>query len=87
MAVSFTHHLEILHKTTEVAQRLFYIHQAYVNQWDKYHLRDELKADLYHHQAKLPNNFGKAMPDKRSALEGALEMFKDEYLLDFINVE
>ena len=86
MAVSFTHHLEILHKTTEVAQRLFYIHQAYVNQWDKYHLRDELKADLYHHQAKLPNNFGKAMPDKRSALK-ALEMFKDEYLLDFINVE
>ena len=86
MAVSFTHHLEILHRTTEVAERLFYIHQAFVNQWDKYHLRDELKADLYHHQGKLPNNFGKAMPDKKSALK-ALEMFKDEYLLDFINVE
>ena len=86
MAVSFTHHLEILHKTTEVAQRLFYIHQTYVNQWNKYQLRDQLKADLYHHQGKLPNNFDRTMPDKKSAL-AALEMFKDEYLLDFINVE
>ena len=86
VAVSFTHHLEILHKTTEIAERLFYIHQAYINQWDKYHLRNELKADLYHHQGNLPNNFGKVMPDKKSALK-ALEMFKDEYLLDFINVE
>ena len=73
VAVSFTHHLEILHKTTEVAERLFYIHQAFVNQWDKYRLRDELKADLYHHQGTLPNNFGKAMPDKKSALK-ALQM-------------
>ena len=67
-------------------ERLFYIHQASINQWNKYRLRDMLKADLYHHQATLPNNFGKAMPDTRSALK-ALEMFKDEYLLDFINVE
>ena len=50
VSVSFTHHLEILHKTTEIAECLFYIHQAYINQWDKYHLRNELKADLYHHQ-------------------------------------
>ncbi len=86
VGIGFSHHIEILNKAQTTEERLFYIHQASINQWNKYRLRDMLKADLYHHQATLPNNFGKAMPDTRSALK-ALEMFKDEYLLDFINVE
>ena len=86
VGVSFTHHIEILNKAKDIKERLFYIHQTYLNQWDKYHLRDMLKADIYHHQGKLPNNFVKAMPDTQTALQ-AIEMFKDEYLLDFINVE
>mgnify|MGYP002624701775 CR=1 FL=1 len=86
VGIGFSHHIEILNKAQTTEERLFYIHQTYINQWNKYRLRDMLKADLYHHQATLPNNFGKAMPDTRSALK-ALEMFKDEYLLDFINVE
>lgn len=86
ISIGFTHHIEILSKVKALNERLFYIHQTYLNQWSKYHLRDMLKADLYHHQATLPNNFDKAMPDTRTALK-AIEMFKDEYLLDFINVE
>ncbi|MBQ9206449.1 MAG: DUF1016 family protein [Treponema sp.] len=86
ISVSFTHHMEILHKTHEISERIFYIHQTFINQWDKYALRDILKADLYHHQGELANNFSKTMPNKKSALK-AIEMFKDEYLLDFINVE
>ena len=86
VSISFSHHIEILNKTTEVDERLFYIHQTYLNKWDKYKLRDLLKADLYHHQGQLPNNFAKTIPATRSAIR-AIEMFKDEYLLDFINVE
>ena len=86
VSVSFSHHMEIIHKVKETNERIFYIHQAYQNQWDKYKLRDMLKADLFHHQASLPNNFAKTMPDTQTALQ-AIEMFKDEYLLDFINVE
>lgn len=86
VGVSFTHHIEILNKTKDIEERLFYIHQTYINQWDKYHLRDMMKADIYHHQGELPNNFAKTMPDTRTALQ-AIGMFKDEYLLDFINVE
>ena len=86
ISVSFTHHMEIIHKTHEISERIFYIHQTFINQWDKYALRDILKADLYHHQGELANNFSKTMPNKKSALK-AIEMFKDEYLLDFINVE
>lgn len=86
LSLGFSHHIEILARAKNVEERIFYIHQAYQNQWNKYKLRDLLKADLYHHRGDLPNNFAKTMPDTRTALQ-AIEMFKDEYLLDFINVE
>ena len=86
LSISFTHHIEILNKTEEYSERIFYIHQAFQNKWDKYKLREMLKADLFHKQETLPNNFSKSMPDAKQALK-AIEMFKDEYLLDFINVE
>lgn len=84
--IGFTHHMMILRQAKTIEERLFYIRQAYQNQWSKYRLSDMLKADLYHHQGALPNNFAKTMTDTRTALQ-AIEMFKDEYLLDFINVE
>ena len=86
LSLGFSHHIEILTKAKDVNERVFYIHQAFINQWNKYQLRDILKSDLYHHQGELPNNFAKTMPDARTALQ-AIAMFKDEYLLDFINVE
>ena len=85
-ALGFSHHNEILSQTKTLEERVFYIHQAATLCWDKYTLRDMLKADLYHHQAQMPNNFLKTLPKKQQALK-AIEMFKDEYMLDFINVE
>jgi predicted nuclease of restriction endonuclease-like (RecB) superfamily len=85
-SLSFTHHCEILSQTKTLEERVFYIHQAAVMHWDKYTLRDNLKADLYHHQAKMPNNFMQTIPERQQALK-AISMFKDEYLLDYINVE
>ena len=84
--IGFTHHMIILRQAKTVEERLFYIRHTYQNQLSKYRLNEMLKSDLYHHQGKLPNNFAKTMPDARTALQ-AIEMFKDEYLLDFINVE
>lgn len=86
LAVSFSHHIEILNKTDTAEERIFYIHQTYIHQWDKYRLRDRLKADIFHHTGQLPNNFEETMPERKSALK-AINMFKDEYMLDFINVE
>jgi predicted nuclease of restriction endonuclease-like (RecB) superfamily len=85
-SLSFTHHCEILSQTETLEERIFYIHQAAVMHWDKYTLRDNLKADSFHHQAKMPNNFMQTIPQRQQALK-AIEMFKDEYLLDYINVE
>jgi predicted nuclease of restriction endonuclease-like (RecB) superfamily len=86
LSISFTHHIEIISKSKDLQERLFYIHQSFVNRWDKYKLRDMLKSDLFHHQGNLPNNFSTTMQNTRNALQ-AIGMFKDEYLLDFINVE
>lgn len=86
LALSFTHHIEILGRCTSLEERAFYIHQTFINHWDKYTLRDYLKADLYHHQGKIPNNFALTLPKTLHA-QKAISMFKDEYLLDFVNVE
>ena len=86
LSISFTHHVEILIQTKTLEERLFYIRQAALYKWDKYKLRDYLKQDLFRHQSAMPNNFLQTMPKRVQALK-AIEMFKDEYLLDYINVE
>lgn len=86
LSISFTHHMEILNKTKTLEQRLFYIQKSAEFNWNKYELRDQLKKDLYGHQSLMPNNFLKSLPKHSQALK-AIEMFKDEYLLDYINVE
>jgi len=86
ISISFTHHMEILNKTNTLEERIFYIQKSAEYKWDKYTLRDKLKQDLYHHQSLMPNNFLKTLPKHSQALK-AIEMFKDEYFLDYINVE
>lgn len=86
LSISFTHHMEILNKTSNLEERLFYIHNAATYKWDKYKLRELLKQDLFHHQSEMPNNFLLTMPKRAQALK-AMSMFKDEYLMDYINVE
>lgn len=78
--------MEILNKTDTIEQRIFYIQQAAANKWDKYKLRELLKQDLFHHQSEMPNNFILTMSKRVQALK-AISMFKDEYLMDYINVE
>ena len=85
-ALGFSLHMEILFKVKSWDERKYYIRQAAANRWDKYTLRKHLQDDDFHHIGQLPNNFSSAIPDRRRALQ-TLQSFKDEYLLDFINVE
>lgn len=64
LSISFSHHIEILGKTTTVEERLFYIRQTATYKWDKYKLREVLKQDLYHHQSVMPNNFLQTLPKR-----------------------
>lgn len=84
--ISFTHHMEILHKTKELDERLFYIRECALGHWSKTVLRARLKENLYQHQGALTNNFLTTLPDDKQYMK-AIRTFKDEYLLDFINTE
>lgn len=85
LGISFSHHLEILQKTKDIQEVLFYIHQTVLHKWDKYDLRNRLKEGLYQKRGATANNFLQTMPvnDARKAVG----MFKDEYLLDYINID
>ena len=76
-ALSFSHHDEILTKTKTLEERVFYIHQAATLHWDKYTLRDNLKADLYHHQAQMPNNFAQTYHRKKNSKRFSMEKVTD----------
>lgn len=86
VAIGFSHHIEIITKAKSLEARLFYIHESATRFWNKYTLRDYLKADLYNHRGTLPNNFTTTIPNAKQALK-AVNTFRDEYLLDFINIE
>lgn len=86
LGISFSHHMEILNKTKDIDTVLFYIHETVMHRWDKYTLRDKLKLKIHETQKGIPNNFVQTIPSSRQALQ-AVKMFKDEYLLDYINLE
>ena len=86
LGISFSHHMEILHKTKNIDEVLFCIHEAVTHQWDKYTLRDVLKVGIPKPDNTAPNNFLQTIPSTRQAMK-TIRMFKDEYLLDYINVE
>ena len=86
MGIGFTHHYEILKKTQSLEERLFYIERCAAEFWSVEGLRYNLKSRLFTKQGKMPNNFNKVITDK-DLQRKALLSFKDEYLLDYINIE
>lgn len=86
MNIGFTHHYVIISKVKDIEQRKFYIQFASDTKAKVEDLEQIINDDLYNHQGDLPNNFKKTIPDQLQAYR-AITMFKDEYLLDFINTE
>jgi len=84
--ISFTHHMEILSKTKELDERLFYIRECASEHWSITALKARLNEDLYKHKGALASNFSVTLPDDTQYMK-AIRMFKDEYFLDFINTE
>lgn len=84
--VPFTHHISIFSKVKDMQERYYYIHRVVEEHLAVDSLELLIKKDAYNHQNKIPNNFEKTITPS-SLARRAVEMFKDEYLLDFINVE
>jgi len=86
IGIGFTHHYEIIKKTTSNEERLFYIERCATEFWSVDKLKYNLKSNLYKKQGKIQSNFKATIPDNNLQRK-ALMSFKDEYLLDFINIE
>ena len=84
--VPFTHHVAIFSKVKNLKERYYYIHRVVEENLSVDRLEILIKQDAYKHQKELPNNFERTITPSTLARK-AIEMFKDEYLLDFINVE
>ena len=86
LTVGFTSHCQILTSAKDLDERLFYIRRAAHEHYRVEDLKRSIRNDDYRHQGQMPNNFLETMPTTRRALR-AIETFKDEYFLDYINVE
>ncbi len=84
-SVSFTHHYIIASKSKSVDEAIFYI-QKVANEFCPYRtLQHHIKSNLFKQQGSLQNNFQKTLQKPES--NKAIQVFKDEYLLDYINIE
>lgn len=84
--VPFSHHTRILAGTKELQDRYYYIHRTAEEHLSVEKLKQLIRDKVHEHRGDMPNNFASTIPDKREARK-AVMMFKDDYLLNFINIE
>lgn len=84
-SVSFTHHYSISSKCERFEEAIFYLEKVALEFWNYRHLEKQIAENLYSKRGALPNNFNNTLTHNH--FEKALKTFKDEYLLDFINIE
>lgn len=83
---SFTSHFLIISKTNTIEERLFYLELSVRKVLTVESLTDNIKSNLYSNRGALPNNFIKTI-NSSDYYKKAVLSFKDEYLMDYINIE
>lgn len=86
MSIGFSHHSLILSRVKTREEQCFYIQLASDLSLTVEALERKIAENAFAHRGNMPNNFSKTIPDLKQAFR-AIQMFKDEYLLDYINVE
>ena len=85
LKIGFTLHREIIRYCDNIEERLFYIEKSVLGNWNVEKLKYNLKSNLFFHKGKLQNNFNKTI-ENDTFRNKAINSFKDELLLDFINI-
>ncbi|MBO4710296.1 DUF1016 family protein [bacterium] len=85
-SIGFTHHCNILSLCHSREERLFYISVCAQEHLTPDGIKNCIKQNLFAQKSYLPNNFLQKMPTGNMAKKAILA-FKDQYMLDFINVE
>lgn len=83
--ISWTHHISILDKISDSANRIWYILKSAEQGWSYRVLMHQIDLQVHTVFGVLPNNFDKFLPPLDSDL--ARQIFKDEYIFDFISQE
>lgn len=85
LQIGFTHHILLLQKCPDLSERVFYMQQTVQNQWSVDVLSYHIASRLYRKKGRISSNFTAVLP--HNLKKHALEAFKDEYLLNFVNVK
>ncbi len=85
-SIGFTHHSEILMQCKDRKERMFYISVCAREHLTPDGIKNCIKKNLYSQKGQMPNNFLQRLPSGNLA-KRAILAFKDQYMLDFINVE
>lgn len=85
-STSFSHHLAILQSVKTREHRWFYLQKSSIEFWTHDTLKYHLKQQMHIQAGKFKHNFDQTLPE-RSFKEKALMAFKDEMLLDFVNIQ
>ena len=86
LGISFSNHLLIISKVKSYDERIFYIKRSASEKYSLEQLKRSIAANDFEHQGNLSNNFSSTLSPAVKAFK-AINTFKDEYLLDYINVE
>ena len=84
--VPFTHHIRIIERVKDLKTRYYYIHRTAEEHLSIEQLVQRISESAHEHDTLIPNNFSQTIQNASDARK-AVMMFKDEYLLNFINVE
>ena len=84
--IPFSHHMLVVEKVKEIEARYYYINRTAEEHLSVEQLKKIINENDFENRASMPNNFPRTISNSSLARK-AVMMFKDEYLLDFINVE
>lgn len=84
--VPFTHHIRIIEGVKDCLNRYYYIHRTAQEHLSPKQLVQLIKNEAHNKQNMMPSNFGQTISNSTLARK-AVMMFKDSYLLNFLNVE
>ena len=85
IGITFTHHLLLLNKCKSYDERLFYMRLTADSFWSVETLEHHIKENFFDQVGKLHHNFDTTIQASDNHM--AAELFKDKYLLDFLQLK
>jgi predicted nuclease of restriction endonuclease-like (RecB) superfamily len=83
--IPWGHHVLLLARVAERADRLWYMQQTLANGWSRNMLALAIDSRAHHRQGKAITNFAQFLPSPQSDL--AQQTLKDPYIFDFLTLE